>query len=88
MHRIERPLLQYDIFDILLSMDGVPTNGLERIPQARVSGELRGSIQARAEQDYLNIRNLVHFDVLVTVLVGKIPTGNVLFLFPFQDIHL
>ena len=76
MHRIERPLLQYDIFDILMSMDGVATNGLERIPQARVSGELRGSIQARAEQDYLNIRDLVHFD------------GNVLFLFPFQDIHL
>ena len=70
MHRIERPLLQYDIFDILLSVDGVPTNRSERIPQAMECGKLRGSIQARAEQDYLNIRDLV------------------LFLFPFQDIHL
>ena len=42
----------------------------------------------RVERDYFKILDLVHFSVLVTLLVGKIPIGNVLFLSPFQDIEL
>ena len=30
----------------------------------------------------------MHFDVLFTLLVGKIEIGNILFLSRFQDIHL
>ena len=42
----------------------------------------------RAEQDSSKILDLVHFDVLVTLLFGKIPIGNILFLSRFQDITL
>ena len=41
-------------------------------------------IQNRAEQDILD---LMHVDVLVTLLVGKIPIANVLF-FPFFKIFI
>ena len=39
---------------------------------------------SRAEQDCLDILDLVHFDVLVTLLVGKKPIRFVLFLSPFK----
>ena len=41
----------------------------------------------RSEQDSIKFLDLVHFDVLVTLLVGKIPIGNILFLSLFQDIY-
>ena len=42
----------------------------------------------KTELDYFNILDLVHFDVLVTLLDGKILTENVLFVSPFQEYHL
>ena len=46
------------------------------------------SMSYRAEQDSSKILDLVHFDVLVTLLFGKIPIENILFFPLFQDIHL
>ena len=45
-------------------------------------------VQDRAEQDYLNILDLMHFDILFTLLPIVIPIVNVLFLSHFQDIQL
>jgi hypothetical protein len=44
-------------------------------------------IEARVEQDILDFLDLVHFDVLVSLLVTKILIRNVLFLSRFQDFY-
>jgi hypothetical protein len=59
------------------------------VPSSGTGGHVfyRTIVGGRAEQDYFKILNLGLFDVLVTLLAGKIPIGNVLFLSSFQDIH-